>query len=386
VAPGHIWSTYDVHTGLHSGLKACGIESHPYAMDVRLDMAARWIKVRDGEHRKTIHEVGEGEVTEAEEETTREVIFLAGAEITNTALSVGADAVIVVAGLLFDPRLYMLLQRARIPVFMFGTESPYNDKFYQSMVHMVGAFSTNDAASLPALQAAVLERKAETEVIHMALGYDPDRHYPGVGQGTELPAHDVVFVGNVYPSREQTMAAMDWCGIDLALYGVFTGMAEESRMWQYVRGGASFEKPFGTIDNRAAAALYDQAKITLNLFRKEEYGISWTDIKQSAAGESINPRLIEAAACGAFMISEYRPEVEAVFGETVPTFKTPEEGSALVRYYLEHEDERLALAAQLPGKVAAYSYHVRAREILDVLEGVRSRMRDRQLRQLLAAS
>lgn len=352
-----------------------GVESHPYALDARLKTAAAWIKVRDGAHRRTIHEFGDDEdATPEAEETTREVIYIAGSEVVNKALSVNADAVIVVTGLLFDPRLYILLARAGIPVFTFGTESPYNDTFYEAMVSMVAAFSTNEAASVPKLQAIVKERGGDTRVMHLPLGFDPARHYRGVGQDADFEAHDVVFVGNMYPSRRETMEQIDWCGVNLGLYGVFIGMPPESHLWQWVKGTATADQPFMPIDNRATAALYDRAKIVLNMFRREEYGKTWSDVRTVDGGQSINPRLIEAAAMGAFIISEYRPEVETVFGKLVPTFKTPAEAQALIRYYLDHDDEREAIRAQLPAVVAGYSYHVRARQIVDVLTDVRAAM------------
>lgn len=373
MAPGHTWSTFDAHTGLHAGFTAIGVESWPYALDMRLPGVRDLVREQTG--KITIHEKPDDrKATEEEIETTREVIALSCQGSIVQALAVGAEAVVVVTGLLYDPRMYILLARAGIPVFVYGTESPYNDHYYSTMVNMVAAFSTNELSSLPTLQAVATERGADTRVMYMPLGYDPARHYPGVGDGAEFPAHDVVMVGNMYPSRQRVLEAVDWSGIDLALYGVFISMTKDTPLWQHVRGGATPETPFATIDNRATAALYAKSKIVLNLFRREEYGQEWTEIRECEGGSSINPRLIEAAACGRFILSEWRPEVQAVFGDLVPTFKTAEECERLVRYYLAHDEEREAMAAALPAIVAGYSYHTRAQQIADVMSLVRADM------------
>lgn len=370
VSSGHQWSTADVFTGLHSGLQAAGIESYPFSIADRLPLARELIEWRDQQQ----VDAGKLKAVRDQLDAEREAIAVVGQEAVIQALAVSADAVIVVCGLLFDPRIYMLMARARIPVFVFGTESPYHDEFYRGVVNMAALFSTNEVTSVAPLQEVVRARGADTRVIYMPLGFDPVRHYPGVGEGTQFQHHDVVFVGNMYPSRQATMEGVDWSGIDLGLYGVFVTMTPGSPLWAHVQTEASPEYPMAPIDNRATAALYDKAKIVLNLFRTEVSGLDPEDRRTVQGAESVNPRLIEAAACGAFMISEWRPEVEAMFGQLVPTFKTPEECERLIRYYLEHDDERAALASQLPAAVARHSYHVRACEVVREIEAARAAM------------
>ena len=118
-------------------------------------------------------------------------------------------------------------------------------------------------------------------------------------------------------------------------------------------------------------ALYRRARIGLNLYRTLE-GFDRKADQHITRAESLNPRALELAACGAFTLSEWRPEVAEVFGDAVPTFRTPGELGELCRYYLDpaHEEERRALAARLPGLVAGQTYAARARALLEVLENV----------------
>lgn len=51
-------------------------------------------------------------------------------------------------------------------------------------------------------------------------------------------------------------------------------------------------------------------------------------------------RIFDATAAGAFVISDYVPEIYEIYGDTIPMYKTGEEFEALVNYYLAHPKER----------------------------------------------
>jgi len=117
--------------------------------------------------------------------------------------------------------------------------------------------------------------------------------------------------------------------------------------------------------NTKAAALYHKAKIGLNLHRTSvEY---YRDTAHFSDAESMNPRCYELAAAGCFFISDWRAEVEDIFGDLVPTFKTAEEAEDLIYYYLEHGAEREEIAAQLPGLVRNETFDERITDLLAVL-------------------
>jgi spore maturation protein CgeB len=81
---------------------------------------------------------------------------------------------------------------------------------------------------------------------------------------------------------------------------------------------------------------------------------------------SVSPRIIEAAACGAFQLSDYRKEIVDVFGESVPTFSSPAELREMVLYYLSHEEEMKRLSLLAEQKVRQYSYKNRSAFMLNV--------------------
>ena len=59
-----------------------------------------------------------------------------------------------------------------------------------------------------------------------------------------------------------------------------------------------------------------------------------------------------------------------VFGDAVPMFEGPAEFAQLIRYYLDHPDERQAKAAMLPQLVHQHSYVNRARQVAEDIAGL----------------
>ena len=89
------------------------------------------------------------------------------------------------------------------------------------------------------------------------------------------------------------------------------------------------------VNNNDLHKYYSSAKIVLNDSRYEmlTFGV-------------ISNRIFDATACGALVISDYMPEIEEIYGDSIPMWKTEKELVALIKYYLDptHEDERLEKA------------------------------------------
>ena len=54
----------------------------------------------------------------------------------------------------------------------------------------------------------------------------------------------------------------------------------------------------------------------------------------------ISNRIFDATACETLVISDYMPEIEEIYGDTVPMYKTKEELIELVKYYLDDANEQ----------------------------------------------
>ena len=126
---------------------------------------------------------------------------------------------------------------------------------------------------------------------------------------------EVLFVGNNSPYRTAVPILLKG-DIPLSVYG---------DAWPEGVAKARF------IDNRILRKYYSSAKITLNDTR--------TDMRKLGF---ISNRIFDATACETLVISDYMKEIEEVYGDSVPMWKTEDELIELVKYYLDpaHEAER----------------------------------------------
>jgi hypothetical protein len=104
-----------------------------------------------------------------------------------------------------------------------------------------------------------------------------------------------------------------------------------------------------------AAEVYRKSKIVFN----------------TAAVDDINMRCFEVTATGAFLLTEWIPTLHECFedGKHLVTFKTMDEAIEKARYYLEHEDEREAIAkAGMEHTLNNHTYQNRIKEALCLIE------------------
>lgn len=343
-------STIDVHNGYVAALTALGVEVHEYPLDRTLSLAAGWLEFQWRRMRK-----GRPDLVRP---TWPDKVYLGGQGVLERALRLDVDGVVVMSGMYLHPDWIWLLRKARIRTALVFSEAPYDDDFQLRIAPFADVCTTNERTSLAALRAA------NPRAYHLPHAYDPAVHDPGRGplDDTE-PAHDVVFVGTMFEERLALLEGVDWDDIDLGLYGTFSLLPARHRLRRYVRDGE--------ISNARAAALYRRAKIGLNLYRTS-VGFG-RGVPKIARAESLNPRALELAACGAFHLSDERAEVAEVFGGLVPTFDSPETLEGLVRHYLCHEEERDAKARALPAAVSGMTYAARARQLLATLAAAWSR-------------
>jgi spore maturation protein CgeB len=77
----------------------------------------------------------------------------------------------------------------------------------------------------------------------------------------------------------------------------------------------------------------------------------------------MNPRIYEALACGALVVSEWRPEIAELVPE-LPTFTTEAECVALVAYLLAAPDKAEAIRAACAARLASHTYADRLQTVL----------------------
>jgi hypothetical protein len=314
VHPGASYATGDVYNGLVDQLLLQGVEVYQYDLESRLTMSSEWLTfiwTRAGKPDP--------------EPNTSDIAYGASKDIVERALRYNVDGVLIVSAMFVHPDVLHLLQRMPMPTATVLTESPYDDQFQERVTGLLDIVWTNERSSVERL------RRTTPHVYYLPHSYDPAVHHPDWTQDEwDTPAHDVVFVGSYFTERQELLEAVDWTGIDFAIYGQWESLPKTSLLHQYIKGGI--------VNNRFAAALYRRAHIGINLYRES---IGWgLDTPRITHAESLNPRAVELAACGLFQVSQPRDEVAEIFGESVGTFSTPAELEHVVRHYLANDEAR----------------------------------------------
>jgi hypothetical protein len=169
-------------------------------------------------------------------------------------------------------------------------------------------------------------------------------------EGTDIP---VSFVGSVFPVHAARIAVLEHlCS------------STDIKIWTNAIGGLPHDSPIrsryvGTAWGREMYQILHRSKITFN---------HHIDIAGSYAN---NLRLYEATGVGTLLVTDWKANLHELFepGREVVAYRTAEESVELIRYYLEHEDERREIArAGQQRTLRDHTYDKRVRELVDLIE------------------
>ncbi|MHA2231583.1 MAG: glycosyltransferase family protein [Candidatus Hodarchaeales archaeon] len=190
-------------------------------------------------------------------------------------------------------------------------------------------------------------------VPYLPTAYCEEIHHPMIV--SDRYHSDVVFVGTGFPERIRMLEAVDWTGIDLKILGYFNPR-KDSPIQQYIHKHVT--------QNSEVAQFYCGAKLVLNLDRTS---VDFEGMEQIDQRGSVGPRIYEAAACSAAIISQDTvPELGNLLGESYISFDTPEELVRQVRKWLEH-DKRVQMGKNARMAIEGHSYKNRAVALLDTI-------------------
>lgn len=157
---------------------------------------------------------------------------------------------------------------------------------------------------------------------------------------------DVLFVGRFAQYRRAPQAVIN-AGLPITIYGPdWQGFAKADAM-----------------DYNELNKYYASAKIVLNDTRSEMllHGV-------------ISNRIFDATACETLVISDYMPEIEKIYGDTIPMWKNEAELIELVKYYLspEHEAERKEKARRAREITLKYfTAEIAAKQFNDIITNIK---------------
>jgi spore maturation protein CgeB len=164
---------------------------------------------------------------------------------------------------------------------------------------------------------------------------------------------DIVVIANLWPYRVRFLErVLDFLDnkVSIVIYGNPNQIPwEKTRLWKF-HGGRYL------VGEEKVKAFYG-ARIALNNLHPDEF-------------IGVNCRFFEAIGSGGFLITEDRPVISelAVPDREVVTYKTAEEAAEKIRYYLNHNEERLAIAeAGYQRAIKDHTYEKRIETILETL-------------------
>lgn len=340
VSSPHAFATRDVYTGHLAGLTALLGEANVKSYDIipRFNLFHAW-----SEWLVEVKGVPADQVPRG-----MRANVLAADAVFGAAHWYEIDALYFVSPMYFPMSIVDMLRKDGFKCWAYFTECPYEDEYWsRSQTQHFDACFVNDRNSVNRF------RVWNPNTYHIAHAFNPAVHY--ARQRPDNGHNHIVYVGTGFPERRKFLEQIDWADRDLRLYGNWQEIEEGHYLYPHVR--------HRLVDNETTAQLYRGASTGLSMHRIERH---WGDGQFIDPGEaySLGPRSYELAACGLFQLSDERPELWDVFGDSVPTFATPEDLDGLMRKYDNAPGDRAALAKRQWEAVQPHTVQQRMRDLL----------------------
>lgn len=186
---------------------------------------------------------------------------------------------------------------------------------------------TTDAESLPKYRALGYDRVILSQWACNRYSYD---------RVTDELAHNVTFIGQPHGGREKLVSSLQEAGYPVECWG--------------------YGWPNGRVDHDEMVRIFASSAINLNLSNSST--MSWTPRMRVGAvvrgrrpwspkrRSQIKGRTFEVPGSGGFLLTEHVPHLGEYFdiGREIATFDSDRDLTKQVRYWLEHPEERAAVA------------------------------------------
>jgi len=224
-------------------------------------------------------------------------------------------------------------------------DEPYEVDDTASWSHHFDTVFVNDPVTLHRHQGA---SEAAPSAHALPMAFDPVHCHDVPGPRR----HRVGFIGGSNPTRERMLLRL----ADAGLLSYVVGGPWRSPVLQRLCLARH-------VPHAQTAALYQQTDIVINVFRDQHHFNA-----QGLAGQSLNPRVVEALACGALVVSEPRSELLQHFPE-LPVFDGDEALVDTVQRLLTDRSKHDRVLAACRTRLQQHRYQDRLQEALRVTLG-----------------
>jgi len=266
------------------------------------------------------------------------------------ALKVKPDIVLVTGGHRISAKAVRILKAYHICTVLWTIDAPIN---FQSIINSAPFYHYIFCQGTEAIE--LLRNANILGADWLPMGCDPKYHRPVELSSKEQAeyGHDIVFVGSYYPNRAELFKTL--ADFDFGIWGPGWDKLEKgSRLQSHIRAAHTSPAQW--------AKIYSAGKIIL--------ATHYQDPKNLIPVYQASPRIFEAMACGAFVISDSQPDVLSLFnnGEHLVRSCSTEDLIKNIKYYLEDPFEREKIAER--GRQEALGKHTYVHRIKKLLSMV----------------
>ncbi len=255
------------------------------------------------------------------------------AQLPERIAAFAPSIVFVVHGRRFVQRWGNAIKGPRTAVWL--TDEPYEVDDTASWSRTFDRVFLNDPTTL----------SRHNHAFYLPVAFDPSRHFTKGGERD----YNVGFIGGYNSIRERALTILAQCGQLSYLVG---------GPW---RAPALKRISLGIhIPPADVADLYRRTKIIINVFRETHHYN-----RSRIAPFSLNPRVYEALACGALIVSEPRSEMSELF-PLLPTFRNLDDLPRVVETLLSNPAQRESLLNASRRTLEAHTYARRLERVLEV--------------------
>jgi spore maturation protein CgeB len=323
----HVSSTRDAWLKICKGLAAQGIDVKPFDLMPRVQL----FSFLEEKCKRSKREMPAGWTP-----TT-----MAYEAITGAALFHDCDWVLIVSPQYLPSEIPDMLRKVGIKTAAYFTECPYEDTLHAPIT--ASHFTVNFVSDLYSVG---LFKSFAERVVYLPHSFDPDLHLPP--ENEDEREDNVVFVGTGYSTRVKFLRQVDWPA-RLDLYGWWP------REW--LRHDTALRKSLRSRETTTpaeTAEIYRKSAVSFGLHREMRY-VGTDESIMDGEAYSLGPRNYELAACRTFQVSDYRPELIDVFGDSVPLYATPQELGAVLKRAFDEPSWRSELAYKQWERAQPYS-------------------------------